>query len=93
MRKRDYRLTVDGKFNMKAIMQRAWAYVRNYKYSLKSALSFSWSDARIAMEDYKREIRFNEAVESGTLFPKKNLSLSDLYANPADNLAMGYTAK
>jgi len=26
-KKRDYRLIVDGKFNVKAIMQRAWVYV------------------------------------------------------------------
>ena len=28
MRNRDYELVKDGKYNMKAIMQRAWVYVR-----------------------------------------------------------------
>lgn len=30
-RKRDYRLVVDGKYNRKAIMQRAWAFMKVYK--------------------------------------------------------------
>lgn len=62
MRTRDYQLVREGKFNMKAIMQRAWCYVKNYRYSLKSALKKSWVDARIAMEDAIREekpITFN----------------------------------
>lgn len=41
MKNRDYRLVVEGKYNMKAIMQRAWIYVRNYGYSLKAALKTS----------------------------------------------------
>lgn len=97
MKKRDYRLTVDGKYNMKAIMQRAWVYMRQNKslkwYTFKKALSNSWSDARIAMKEYKADLSFNEAVENGTLFPNKNLSLSDLYSNPVGDLAMGYVGK
>ena len=52
-RKRDYRLVVDGKYNRKAIMQRAWAFMKVYKgYTLKSALRQAWIDAILAMEDY-----------------------------------------
>ena len=52
MKDRDYSLIKDGKYNMKAIMQRAWVYVRNYGYSLKSALRISWADSRLAMDEY-----------------------------------------
>ena len=52
MRNRDYELVKNGKYNMKAIMQRAWVYVRQYGYSLKSALRTSWVDARLAMDEY-----------------------------------------
>ncbi|MFR2069321.1 MAG: hypothetical protein ACLS4S_03660 [Bacteroides nordii] len=68
MKKRDYRLVIGGKYNMKAIMQRAWVYVRNYNYSLKSAMRMSWADARDKMKDAEREIRFQEAVKTNTLF-------------------------
>lgn len=93
MKNRDYRLVVDGKFNMKAIMQRAWVYVRNYGFSFNSSLHISWADARVALNDYHRELRFNEAVENGTLFPKKNLSLSDLYSNQFGDMANGNVCK
>ena len=44
MEKRDYRLVIDGKYNRKAIIQRAWIYVRNYNYSLNFAMRMSWAD-------------------------------------------------
>lgn len=91
-KKRDYRLIVDGKFNVKAIMQRAWVYVRNYGYSLKSALRTSWIDAHLKMDEYLAEQSMRKAA-AGTLFPKKNLSLSDFYSDPCGNLAMGYVTK
>lgn len=87
MKKRDYRLVVDGKYNMKAIMQRAWSYVRNYGYSLKSALRTSWVDASLKMDEYKG------SLSAKPLFPKKNLSLSDLYSNPVGNMANGNVCK
>lgn len=57
MRDRDYSLVKDGKYNMKAIMQRAWIYVRKYGYSLKSALRTSWVDARLAMDEYLESLK------------------------------------
>lgn len=83
MKKRDYNLVVDGKYNMKAIMQRAWVYVRNYGYSLKAALKTSWVDASLKMDEYKR------SLSNEPLFPKKNLSLSDLYSNQFGDMANG----
>jgi hypothetical protein len=91
MKKRDYKLVINGKYNMKAIMQRAWVYVRNYGYSLKSSLKMSWVDARLNMDEYKSEKEF---IESGKpLFPNKNLSISDLYSDPLGNLTMGYVSR
>ena len=92
-KKRDYRLIVDGKFNVKAIMQRAWVYVRNYGYSLKSALRTSWIDVHLKMDEYFAEQDMHKSAAEGTLFPKKNLSLSDFYSDPCGNLAMGYVTK
>ena len=87
MKNRDYRLVVEGKFNLKAIMQRAWVYMRQNKsikwYTFKNALCESWVDARVAMDEYKRSL-LNEP-----LFSKKNLSLSDFYFDPFGNLANG----
>ena len=82
-KKRDYRLIVDGKFNVKAIMQRAWVY----------ALRTSWIDAHLKMDEYFAEQDMHKAAAEGTLFPKKNLSLSDFYSDPCGNLAMGYVTK
>lgn len=90
-KKRDYSLIVDGKYNFRAIIQRAWVYVRNYGYSFKSALKTAWIDAHLKMDEYKAEIRFRESTTS--IFPKKNLSLSSLYSDPCGNLAMGYVTK
>lgn len=90
--KRDYNLIIGGKYNLKAIMQRAWAYVRMYSnvYTFKSALKQSWCDARLKLEEYYGELRFNEALDNGTLFPEKDICL---YSNPCGNLAMGYVCK
>lgn len=85
--KRDYQLVVDGCYNRKAIMQRAWVYVRNYKYSLKLAIKTSWCDAQLKMDEYKR------SLSSEPIFPRKNLSLSDLYSNPMGDMAMRYATK
>lgn len=63
MKDRDYSLIKDGKYNMKAIMQRAWVYVRNYGYSLKSALRISWADSRLAMDEYVESLK-PKAIES-----------------------------
>lgn len=60
MKARDYRLVVDGKYNMKAIMQRAWAYVKQNKdltlYSFAKALKDAWVDASLKMDEYKAQI-------------------------------------
>lgn len=68
-KKRDYSLIVDGKYNFRAIIQRAWVYVRNYGYSFKSALKTAWIDAHLKMDEYKAEIRFRESTTS--IFPKR----------------------
>ena len=76
-RKRDYRLVVDGKYNRKAIMQRAWAFMKVYKgYTLKSALRQAWIDAILAMEDY------NYSQNIKPRLPKSELTMKSLYANP-----------
>lgn len=60
MKARDYRLVVDGKYNMKAIMQRAWAYMKQNKdltwYSFATALKDAWVDASLKMDEYKAQI-------------------------------------
>lgn len=57
---RDYRLVVDGNYNRRAIMQRAWGYMRqnrNFKwYSLGRALQEAWADANLKMDEYKAQI-------------------------------------
>lgn len=54
---RDYRLVVDGTYNRRAIMQMAWAYMRQNRslkwYSLEHALKESWADASMKMDEYK----------------------------------------
>lgn len=57
MKNRDYSLIKNGKYNMKAIMQRSWVYVRNYKYSLKDALYVSWVDASLSMDEYVASLK------------------------------------
>lgn len=87
--KRDYRLVVDGKYNMKAIMQRAWAIMKVYPtiYTLKSALRESWIDAQLAMENYNYQQNIKPCL------PKKGLSLTSLYANPVGDMANGYATR
>lgn len=70
-KKRDYRLIVDGKFNVKAIMQRAWVYVRNYGYSLKSALRTSWIDAHLKMDEYFADAGYAQSCCRGNLISKE----------------------
>lgn len=55
--KRDYNLIKNGSYNMRAIMQRAWAYMKIYKgyYSFKQALRSSWIDAHIKMDELNNE--------------------------------------
>lgn len=88
-KKRDYRLVIDGKYNMKAIMQRAWALMKVYPtiYTLKSALHESWIDANLAMEDYNYQQNIKPCL------PKKGLSLTGLYANPVGDMANGYATR
>ena len=94
--KRDYRLIVDGKYNLRAIIQKAWAYKHNpfctqYRNDFNGALKAAWVDARLKMNEYKSEKEF---IESGKpLFPNKNLSISDLYSDPFGKLAMGYVTR
>jgi hypothetical protein len=95
-KKRDYRLIVDGKYNLKAIMQRAYAEMKwngHYLKTFSNALKEAWIAAHIAMDEYKAEQSMRKAAAAGTLFPKKNLSLSDFYSDPCGNLAMGYVTK
>lgn len=56
MKKRDYELVKNGKYNRRAIMQRAYVFVRNYNYSLSSALKTAWCDAHLKMDEYKAQI-------------------------------------
>lgn len=87
-RKRDYRLVVDGKYNRKAIMQRAWAFMKVYKgYTLKSALRQAWIDAILAMEDYKYSQNIKPRL------PKSGLTMKSLYANPTGDMANGYATR
>lgn len=87
-KKRDYRLVVDGKYNRKAIMQRAWAFMKVYKgYTLKSALRQAWIDAILAMEDY------NYSQNIKPRLPKSGLTMKSLYANPTGDMANGYATR
>lgn len=71
---RDYRLIVDGKYNHRAIMQRAYAYIINYPkiYTFKQALKEAWSDARFKK---KEEERFKDYEPSFN----PNVRMIDLY--------------
>lgn len=60
MKKRDYELVKNGKYNMTAIMQKAWAYKNDlfctiYRNNFKAALKAAWVDARLAMDTYKAQ--------------------------------------
>lgn len=67
MKKRDYSLVRDGKYNMKAIMQRAWAEMKwnsHLKwFSFSRALKNAWAAAREAMEEYQDSIKPQEPVQ------------------------------
>lgn len=79
MKNRNYELVKNGKYNMKAIMQRAWVYVRNYGYSLKSALRTSWVDARLKMDEYVA------SLNSRTIEPKQGNVLKAFFADKYAN--------
>lgn len=56
--RRKLELVVNGKYNMKAIMKKAWMYKNNpfctqYRNDFKGALKEAWVDARLAMDEYK----------------------------------------
>lgn len=56
--RRKVELVVNGKYNMKAIMKKAWMYKNNpfctqYRNDFKGALREAWVDARLAMDEYK----------------------------------------
>lgn len=66
--KRDYELVKNGRYNMRAIMQRAWAYVHNfacvqYRNDFKGALKAAWVDARLVMDEYKASLVKAEPIE------------------------------
>lgn len=88
-KKRDYRLVVDGKYNRKAIMQRAFAFMIVYPiiYTLKSALRQAWIDAQLAMEDY------NYSQNIKPCLPKEGLTMKGLYANPVGDMTNGYVTR
>lgn len=55
---RDYNLIVNGKFNRRAIMQRAYAILHTYSfYTFERALKQAWQDAKYAMEE---ELKFKD---------------------------------
>jgi hypothetical protein len=54
--KRDYELVKNGKYNRRAIMQRAYVYVCNYNYSLSGALKMAWCDAHLKMDEFKAQV-------------------------------------
>lgn len=87
---RDYNLIVEGKFNRRAIMQRAYAYMKRYSsckwYTFKNALKEAWSDAQLKMDEYKSSL-------IATPYAPKQLPFGALYSNPLGNLAMGYVAR
>lgn len=59
--KRDYELVKNGKYNMRAIMQRAWAYMKQNKslkwYSFAMALKAAWADASLKMDEHKAQVK------------------------------------
>ena len=86
MKARDYRLVVDGKYNMKAIMQRAWAYMKQNKdltwYSFAKALkdACAWVDASLKMDKYKAQV---SPVYIDYPKPVNNLRQALIDLNPA----------
>lgn len=56
--RRKLELVVNGKYNVKAIMKKAWMYKNNpfctqYRNDFKGALREAWADARLAMDEFK----------------------------------------
>ncbi len=60
MKARDYRLVINGKYDRRAIMQKAWAYMKQNKafkwYSFAKALKDAWTDASLKMDEYKAQV-------------------------------------
>ena len=83
---RDYRLIVDGKFNRRAIMQRAYAYIINYPklYTFKQALRMAWSDAQFKKEEEERFKGYKPSFNP-------NLRVSDLYCSR--DMQAGYATR
>ena len=57
-KKRDYRLIVDGKYNLKAVMQRAYAEMKwngHYLKTFSNALKEAWIAAVIAIDEHKAD--------------------------------------
>lgn len=65
--KRDYELVKEGKYNRRAIMQRAWAYMKQNKplkwYSFAMALKEAWTDASLKMDEYKASLVETEPIK------------------------------
>lgn len=68
---RDYDLIKNGRYNHRAIMQRAYAYVRNYKYPLSSGLKIAWCDAHLKWMNLKH--RFPPCIK----IIKNRITISD----------------
>lgn len=56
--RRKLELVVNGKYNVKAILKKAWMYKNNpfctqYRNDFKGALGEAWADARLAMDEFK----------------------------------------
>lgn len=96
MKKRDYNLIKEGKFNRVAIMQQAWAYVRHYGYSLKYALSEAWQAAKEKMRECKWQERVAEAAKNVNVskdynpYNDKNIPSSAFYSNSTGLMGAHY---
>lgn len=71
---RKLELVVNGKYNVKTILKKAWMYKNNpfctqYRNDFKGALREAWADARLAMDEYKAQIN-----------PVKNTFVRDMKA-------------
>ena len=56
--RRKLELVVNGKYNVKAILKKAWMYKNNpfctqYRNDFKGALREAWADARLVMDEFK----------------------------------------
>lgn len=66
MNTKKFYLIKDGKFDLAAIMKRAWAYKNSpfttaYRNNFRYALKTAWTDARIEMEDYTASLNAKPA--------------------------------